>query len=145
MNNELLLDVEVFPDHGQIVISDVGGHGATSDGGLEYGLWFSEHTVSVITMSADEADYRDKGVQVRVYRGSDATELGTLVFDRNLIFTDPPQLGVYELLWDEPEEGGAIPIERTGPVRIQIFVDPPQEADHVNVLIRYDIPTPEMN
>jgi VCBS repeat-containing protein len=31
--NELLLDVEVFPDHGQIEVSDVNGRDATDVGG----------------------------------------------------------------------------------------------------------------
>jgi hypothetical protein len=57
------------------------------------------------------------------------------VFDAVVEFTSPPRLGLYGLLDDE---GVDVPIERTGPVRIHIFVNPPQEAEEVNVLIRYD-------
>jgi hypothetical protein len=62
--------------------------------------------------------------------------LGTLAFDGVVSFTSPPRLGLYELLNDEGEE---VPIERTGPVRVQIFVNPPQDAEEVNILIRYDL------
>jgi len=62
------------------------------------------------------------------------------VFDRNIEFTAPPRLGVCQPLTDEPEDGGgAVSIERTGPVHIQIFINPPQDAEEVNVLIRYDL------
>jgi hypothetical protein len=62
--------------------------------------------------------------------------LGALVFDEAVSFTSPPRLGLYQLLDDA---GVEVPIEGTGPVRIQVFVNPPQDAEEVNVLIRYDI------
>ncbi|AQA03914.1 hypothetical protein BVC93_17425 [Mycobacterium sp. MS1601] len=141
MTNELLLDIEVFPDYGQIEVSDIGGREGTQGPGREYGVSYSDHTVDVFTMSVEESLARDQDVRVRVFSGSDQSDLGTLVFDRNLIFSDPPKLGIYQPLADDPEDGGgSVSIERTGPVRIQIFVDPPHEADHVNILIRYDLP-----
>ncbi|AQA03915.1 hypothetical protein BVC93_17430 [Mycobacterium sp. MS1601] len=144
--NELLLDVEVFPDYGLVEVTDVGGRESPEEGGQEYGVLLSDHSVGVFTMSVEESLERDQDVRVRVFRGSDQNGLGTLVFDRNLIFSDPPKLGIYQPLADDPEDGGgSVSIERTGPVRIQIFVDPPHEADHVNILIRYDLPPFEMD
>lgn len=40
---------------------------------------------------------------------------------------------------ESEDGGGAVSIERTGPVHIQIFINPPQDAEEVNVLIRYDL------
>lgn len=138
--NELLLDIAAFPYYGQIDVSDVAGRdlpeGTSADGPTA----FTDHTVYVYTMSVDQAVERDQNVRVRVYRGSDTTGLGSLVFDRDIEFTEPPRLGVYQPLTDEPEDGGgAVSIERTGPVHIQIFINPPQDAEEVNVLIRYDL------
>ncbi|AQA03009.1 hypothetical protein BVC93_11825 [Mycobacterium sp. MS1601] len=142
MTNRLLLDVEVFPYYSMVEISDVGGREIPEQGGRdEYGVYFGDSTVAVCTMDADFATQSGRRVRVRVYSGGDQAGLGALVFDRNLIFTDPPRLGIYEPLTDEPDEGGgSVLIERSGPVRIQIFVDPPKEAEAVNVLIRYDLP-----
>jgi hypothetical protein len=62
--------------------------------------------------------------------------LGTLVFNGVIGFSSPPRLGLYRVLDDV---GVEVPIERSGPVHIQIFVNPPQDAEEVNVLIRYDL------
>ena len=139
-DNELLLDVEVFPDYGQIEVSDVVGRDLPQSFGQIAGVVFTDHTVDVFTMSVDQAVERDQNVRARVYRGTETAALGTMVFDRDIEFTEPPRLGVYQPLTDEPEDGGgAVSIERTGPVRIQIFINPPQDAEEVNVLIRYDL------
>lgn len=99
-DNELLLDIAVFPYYGQIEVSDVIGRDLPQSYGQTTGAVFTEHTVDVFTMSVDQAVERDQNVRVR---------------------------------------GGAVSIERAGPVRIQIFIKPPQDADEVNVLIRYDL------
>ena len=139
-DNELLLDVEVFPDYGQIEVSDVVGRDLPQSYGQTGGVVFTDHTVDVYTMSVDQAVDTDQNVRVRVYRGSDTVGLGAMVFDRAISFTDPPRLGIYQPLTDEPEDGGgAVVIERSGPVHIQIFVNPAQDAEEVNVLIRYDL------
>jgi hypothetical protein len=137
-DNELLLDTEIFPDYGHIELSnryerDI-PEGTSADGPVA----FTAHTVDVYTMSVDQAVHDDQDVRVRIYRGTDSSGLGTMVFDDNVIFTGEPRLAVYQPLADA-DEGEEIPIERTGPVRIQIFVNPPRDAEEVNVLIRYDL------
>lgn len=136
--NELLLDVAVFPDYGHIELSNRAERdipeGTSADGPVA----FTAHTVDVFTMSVDQAVRNDQDVRVRVYRGDDSNGLGTMVFDDNLTFTGEPRLAVYQPLADA-DEGDEIPIDHTGPVRIQIFVHPPKEAEEVNVLIRYDL------
>lgn len=135
-DNELLLDAEVFPDYGRIEVSDVHGRDSPDSQGRTSGVAYTEHTVAVFTVSADQAMTLGRGVAVRVLRGANVADLGTLVFDGAVSFTSPPRLGLYQLLDDA---GVEVPIERTGSVRIQIFVNPPRDAEEVNVLIRYDV------
>jgi hypothetical protein len=135
-DNELLLETEIFPDYGRIEISDVQGRDSPDSEGRTSGVASTEHTVAVFTMSADQAMADGRGVSARILHGTNIADLGTLVFDGVLTFTSPPRLGLYELLDDE---GVEVPIERSGPVHVQIFVKPPQDADEVNVLIRYDL------
>ncbi|WP_078312570.1 MULTISPECIES: hypothetical protein [unclassified Mycobacterium] len=79
--HELLLDVNVFPDYGQIRIEDLGAKEVPDGWGVEEAFIASEHAVYVLTMTADEADMANRGVQVRVLRGSDHDGLGELIFD----------------------------------------------------------------
>jgi hypothetical protein len=96
----------------------------------------NDYGVLVYTTSTDEAVYREQDVRVRVYRGSDPTDLGTLIFDRDLIITDPPQLAVNQTLTDEPGEGGGLAsLSRAGATRVRIYTKPPADADEVNVLV----------
>jgi len=134
--NELLLDTTVFPEYGRVEISDVAGRDSPDSGGRVAGVAYTERTVAVFTMSADQAMDTGHDVSVRVFRGTESRGLGTVVFDGPVSFSDPPRLGVYQLLDDEGDE---VPIDRVGPVRVQIFVNPPTEAEEVNVLIRYDV------
>jgi hypothetical protein len=134
--NELLLDTKVFPDYGRVEISDVGGRDSPDSGGQVIGVAHTDHTVAVFTMSADQAMESGQDVSVRVFRGTDARGLGTLVFDGPVVFSDPPRLGVYQLLDDDGQE---VTIDRTGPIHVQIYVKPAQDAEQVNVLIRYDL------
>lgn len=137
-DNRLLLDTEIFPDYGQIDLSNRDERdipeGTSADGPVA----FTAHTVNVFTMSVDQAVHNDQDVRVRIYRGTDCDGLGTMVFDDDVTFTGEPRLAVYQPLADD-DEGEEIPIERAGPVRIQVFVNPARDAEEVNVLIRYDI------
>lgn len=134
-DNQLLLESEIFPDYGRIEVSDAEGRDSPDSEGRTSGVASTEHTVAVFTMSADQAMADGHGVSARILCGTKVADLGTQVFDAVVEFTSPPRLGLYGLLDDE---GVDVPIERTGPVRIHIFVNPPQEAEEVNVLIRYD-------
>jgi len=136
--NELLLDTEIFPDYGHIELSNRDERDIPEGSSADGPVAFTAHTVDVFTMSVDQAVHNDQDVRVRIYRGTDGSSLGAMVFDHNIEFTGEPRLAVYQPLADA-DEGEEIPIERTGPVRIQIFINPPQDAEEVNVLIRYDL------
>jgi len=103
-----LLDIAIFPYYGQIEVSDVIGCDLPQSYGQTTGAVFTDHTVDVFTMFVDQAVERDQNVRVRVYRGSDTTGLGSLVFDRDIEFTQPPRLGVYQPLTDEPKTAVAL-------------------------------------
>ena len=151
MPNELLFEGEIYPDGSQIKIEDPGT--ADIPEGVTEGAAFdaSDSSVSVYTMSADEAETIERDVVTRVYKGSDPDGLGELIFDQDVTFTQP-FMGVGEVLHDESELTH-IPLERTGPIRLQIFtantietVTYPDHGDHpvsgpseVNILIRYDL------
>jgi hypothetical protein len=87
-DNELLLDIEVFPYYGQVEVSDVIGRDLPQSFGQIAGVVFTDHTVDVVTMSVDQAVERDQNLRVQVYRGTAAEALGTLAFDRYLEFTE---------------------------------------------------------
>lgn len=151
MPNELLFEGEIYPDGSQIKIEDPGT--ADIPDGVTEGAAFdaSDSSISVYTMSADEAETIGRDVVTRVYRGTDPEGLGNLIFDRTITFTQP-FLGVGEILHDE-DDLNLIPLDRTGPIRLQIFTDStistvtyPDDGDHqisgpsdVNILIRYDL------
>lgn len=138
--NEPLLDVEVFPDYHCIEIRDAASWstvdppgGPRADGSV---TTYNDYGVLVHTMTTDEAVSRNQNVHVRVYRGADPTGMGTLIFDRDLIITDPPQLAINQTLTDEPGDGGGLAqLAQVGPTRIRIYAKPPEDADEVNILV----------
>lgn len=119
--NELLAEFDVFPDHGSVLIGDA-GEIVVPDDVPTWGVNMataSDHTLMVITMSADMADELGRNVAVRVYRGTDPTGLGELAFDGTLTFSEP-NLAVGEILIDV-EDHHHVAINRTGPVRLQVY------------------------
>ncbi|TDZ81721.1 hypothetical protein [Mycobacteroides salmoniphilum] len=133
--NSLLLETEIFPDYGVIILEDVGTLDFP-DGPFDEVL-VSDHQISVRTLPTDQAVAMGKNVHVKVFKGEESTGLGKIVFDGKLTFTNPI-LGVGQMLSD-PEELETIPLDRSGPVHLQIFVTPPTSATEVNILIRYDL------
>ncbi|MFD6199540.1 hypothetical protein ACFWE3_22835 [Mycobacteriaceae bacterium NPDC060252] len=133
--NSLLLETEIFPDYGVIILEDVGTLDFP-DGPFDEVL-ASDHQVSVRTLPTDQAVAMGKNVHVKVFKGEESAGLGKIVFDGKLTFTNPI-LGVGQMLSD-PEELETIPLDRSGPVHLQIFVTPPTSATEVNILIRYDL------
>jgi hypothetical protein len=119
--NELLAEVDVFPDHGSILIGDAGKN-VTPEDVPTWGVnvaTASEHTLMVLTMTADDADDLGRDVTVRVYRGTDPTGLGELAFDGTITFT-VPSLAIGEILIPV-EDRHHVAINRTGPVRLQVY------------------------
>jgi hypothetical protein len=119
--NELLATFDVFPFHGTVLIEDA-GKTVMPDDVPTWGVNMAtatDHTVSVLTMSADTADELGRDVAVRVYRGTDPTGLGELAFDGTLIFSQP-SLAVRDIL-SGPDDRHQVAINRTGPVPLQVY------------------------
>jgi hypothetical protein len=133
--NSLLLETEIFPDYGVIILEDVGTLDLP-DGPFDEAL-ASDHQISVRTMPTDQAVAEERNVHVKVLKGEEPDGLGKMVFDGKLTFTNPV-LGVGQIL-DDPEELDTVPLDKSGPVHLQIFVNPPKDATEVNILIRYDL------
>lgn len=118
--NEVLLDVNVFPDYGQILIEDLGTGKLPAPGdGDDHRYVASEHAVYVLTMTADEADMANRGVRVRVLLGSDHEGLGELIFNQPLTF-DSQILAVGEILVGE-DDLHKVQLPGRGPYPVRIF------------------------
>ncbi|WP_078325093.1 hypothetical protein [Mycobacteroides salmoniphilum] len=139
--NELLLDVNVFPDYGLVRIEDLGTKEVPEDDGEK--IWVLAHAVYVITMTADAADMANRGVQVRVLRGSDYDDLGELMFDQELTL-DSGILAIGSVV-DGDDTLHKVQLPRSGkfPVRILTASNiPPEGLDwpiedvtEINILI----------
>jgi hypothetical protein len=119
--NQLLAEFDVFPDYGTVVIEDAGKTVVPDDAptdGVNL-VTATDHTLTVLTMSADMADEFGRNVAVRVYRGTDPTGLGELAFDGTLTFSEP-RLAVGQVL-SLPEDRHTVAISKTGPVQLQIY------------------------
>ncbi|TDZ79674.1 hypothetical protein DE4585_03422 [Mycobacteroides salmoniphilum] len=117
--NEVLLDVNVFPDYGQVRIEDLGTKEVPDGWGVEEAFIASEHAVYVLTMTADESDMANRGVRVRVLRGSDQDGLGELIFNQPLTF-DSQILAVGEIL-DVDDNLHKVQLPGRGPYPVRIF------------------------
>jgi hypothetical protein len=140
-SNELIAELEVFPDYGTIVIGDA-GKSVLPDNPPTRGealATASEHTLLILTMTADTADDLGRDVTVRVYRGSDAAGLGDLAFDGILTFSEP-NLAIGEIL-DTAEDRHKVPINRTGRIPLHVYVRttipgaPASDATDINILL----------
>ncbi|MGJ6127070.1 hypothetical protein QN239_31260 [Mycolicibacterium sp. Y3] len=119
--NQLLAEFDVFPDHGTVVIEDA-GKTVMPDDVPTWGVNMAtatDHTLTVLTMSADMADEFGRNVAVRVYRGTDPTGLGELAFDGALTFSEP-SLAIGQIL-SLPEDRHKVAISRTGRVQVQVY------------------------
>lgn len=89
-NNELLLDVEVFPWGSTVSIEDLDTEdqaGVPDGAKTTVWCWATTHAIDVYTMSEDESDDAERLVRVRVYRGTDTAGLGDRVFNGKLELT----------------------------------------------------------
>jgi hypothetical protein len=89
-DNELLLDIEVFPNGSTVTIEDLETEDIPGipDGAMtDIWCWATSHSIDVYTMSPDESDTAERLVRVRVYGGSNPDGLGERVFDGDLEIT----------------------------------------------------------
>ncbi|MGV9801749.1 hypothetical protein ACWDTP_27255 [Mycobacterium sp. NPDC003449] len=139
--NELIATFDVYPDYGQVLVEEAGNPAGVPDDS-DGKVAVNDHSVVVSTMTSDAADTFGRDVVVCVYRGSDGTGFGELVFDGTVIFTEAA-LAVGEIL-DLPEDLHRVPIDHTGPIHLQIYTRntipevPASDPTDINILIRTD-------
>ncbi|MGJ6121622.1 hypothetical protein QN239_03495 [Mycolicibacterium sp. Y3] len=89
-DNEMLLDVEVFPWGSYVSIEDLetlDQAGVPEGAKTDTWCWATAHAIDVYTLSPDESDDAERLVRIRVYRGTNSTGLGEQVFDGELELT----------------------------------------------------------
>lgn len=139
--NQVLLDVNVFPDYGLVRIEDLGTKEVPDYDDEK--ICISAHAAYILTMTADEADMAGRGVQVRVLRGSDRDDLGELVFDQEMT-VDSGILAIGAVA-DDDDNLHKVQLPNSGPRHVQIFTAsniPSQQLDwpiegatEINVLV----------
>lgn len=117
--SEVLLDVNVFLDYGQIPIEDLGTKEVSDGWSGDEKFIASSHMVYVPTMTADETDMAKRGVQVRFLHGSDRDGLGELIVDQPMIF-DSQTLAFGEILVGE-DWPHKVQLAGTGPFQVRLF------------------------
>lgn len=136
---QILLDGDVRPDGGIVVIEDLGTVDTAdvlTEGGLLAGYDATAHSVDVYTCSADDAAVARRGVRVRVYSGDHVNGLGPAIFDGQLDITS----GVLAIgqTWHHPHEMYHVPLPHPGPRRVRIYAAaarPPSRPNDLVVLI----------
>lgn len=145
---ELLAEIDVYPYHGSVLVEDAGESDPDTQivpNGRQWGdpgsVSASQHSIQVVTISADIVDGIGRDVAVRVYRRGSESGLGTLIFDGCLNLT-VPALAIGELL-AESEFLRRVDVGHTGRTRIQIFAqntvpelqDEPDSPTDLNILV----------
>lgn len=127
--NLLILETEVFPDYHRVYIEDFD----TPDGaesGESAACTYTDHSVLVRTITADEAIDSDTDIRVRIYQGASEQPLGERIYSGELMLDSG-----YLAVGNAEDTIAKCPFELGETIRLQIFVDRPSAAREVNVLI----------
>ncbi|MGV0593087.1 hypothetical protein [Mycobacterium vulneris] len=135
--NELLAQATMIPDYHQVSFVALGWD-QVPELGDEYPVEFiaDESSVNVFTFADDQDEHGDRTVDVTIYRGTDTTGLGQLIFDAPLDFPEPAlTFGSILAIADDHHH---VPLRRTGSVPIRVLTretQPGNGTDEINVLI----------
>ena len=124
--NEILVEAEIMPLYGQVLVQDVATIDVPEWSSGEEAVVASEHAVAVATRSD-----ADGNVMMRVARGSDIGALGTEVFAGELSLTS----STLEIGSPPANDLHTVDIGRAGFLSMRIFVSPEAIPDTVTVLL----------
>lgn len=124
--NEILIEAEVTPLYGQVLVQDVATVDVPDWGAGEDAVVVSEHAVAVATRSD-----ADGSVMMRVARGSDAGVLGTEIFAGELSLTSP----TLEIGSPLASDLHTVDVGCAGFLPLRIFVSPEAMPDTVTILL----------
>ncbi|MEN3221371.1 hypothetical protein [Mycolicibacterium porcinum] len=135
--NELLAQATMIPEYHQISFVALGWD-EVPELGDEYPVEFiaDESSVNIFTFADDQDEHADRTVDIYVYRGTETTGLGRLVFDTSLNFPEPElTFGSILAIADYHHH---VPLRRTGSIPIRVLTretQPGNGTDIINVLI----------
>lgn len=135
--NELLAQATITPDYQQVSFVALGWD-EVPELGDEYPVEFiaDESSVNVFTFADDQDEHGDRTVDVYVYRGTDTTGLGRLIFDTPLNFPEPAL--TFGSILTTADYHHHVPLRRAGSIPIRVLTQetqPGNGTDIVNVLI----------
>ncbi|MFF1820696.1 hypothetical protein ACFVWG_25545 [Kribbella sp. NPDC058245] len=124
--NEILIEAEITPLYGQVLVQDVATVDVPDWGTGEEAVVASEQAVAVATRSD-----ADGTVMMRVARGSDIGVLGTEVFTGELSLTS----ATLEIGSPLASDLHTVDVGRAGSLPMRIFVSPEEMPDTVTILL----------
>ncbi|MBU8807375.1 hypothetical protein [Mycolicibacterium goodii] len=134
--NQLLAQATMIPDYHQVRFASLGSRSVPELDDYPVQFIADESSIHVFTFADDQDEHGDRTVDVYVYRGTDSTGLGKLVFDAPLTFP-LPELTFGSALETE-DCRHHVPLKRTGSIRIRVLTretQPGNGTDVINVLI----------
>lgn len=135
--NELLAQATMIPDYQQVSFVALGWD-EVPELGDEYPVEFiaDESSVNIFTFADDQDEHGDRTTDIYVYRGTDTTGLGRLIFDTPLNFPEPEL--TFGSILAIADYHNHVPLRRTGSIPIRVLTretQPGNGTDIINVLI----------
>lgn len=134
--NELIAQATIIPDYHQVRFAALGSRSVPELEDDPVDFIADESSIHVFTFADDQDEHGDRTVDVTIYRGTDTTGLGQLIFDAPLDFPEPAlTFGSILAIADDHHH---VPLRRTGSVPIRVLTretQPGNGTDEINVLI----------
>ncbi|ULN48204.1 hypothetical protein MI170_02110 [Mycolicibacterium goodii] len=134
--NELLAQATVIPDYHQVRFAALGARSVPELDDYPVEFIADESSIHVFTFADDQDEHGDRTVDVYVYRGTDTTGLGRLIFDAPLDFSQPECTFGSGLSAEDDRHH--VSLRRTGSIPIRVLTretQPGNGTDIINVLI----------
>lgn len=118
--NALVLKTQIYPLGRQIKIQDCNTTEIPQDAGrAQTPINIGKHILCIYTMSADDADYLNARVIVRVLHGRRRRGLGDEIYAGPITLTEPV-LAIADVL-DDPQQAIRLPLKEFGTIAVKIF------------------------
>lgn len=134
--NELLAQATIIPDYHQVRFAALGSRSIPELDDYPVEFIADESSIHVFTFADDQDEHADRTADVHVYRGTDTTGLGRLIFDAPLIFPQPECTFGSGLVAEDDRQH--VSLRRTGSIPIRVLTretQPGNGTDVINVLI----------
>jgi hypothetical protein len=134
--NELLAQATMIPIYHQVRFAALGSRTVPEfdDDADEY--LADESSIHVYTFADDQDEHADRTVDIYVYRGTDTTGLGRLIFDAPLNFPRPEL--TFGSILETADSHHHVTLSRTGAIPIRVLTretQPGNGTDEIDILI----------